>query len=91
MDYYITQDWRTDDKFCRSYSSVLSQRNITDRRSEVTITDTGMDLFWIPDTFTMNAKSTFMQSQVMSTKSLTIKRTTDMSGSHVCQMTSIAR
>lgn len=93
MDYYMTQDWKTDDKFCHSYSRVLSQRNITlgNRQREVTITDTGMNLFWVPDTFTMNAKSTFMQSQVMSTKSLTIKRTTTMEGSQACEMTSIVR
>ena len=93
MDYYMTQEWKTDDTFCQSYSRVLSQRNITlgDSQAEVTITDTGMNLFWVPDTFNLNAKSTFMQSQVMSTKSLTIKRTTGMSGSQVCEMTSIVR
>ena len=93
MDYYMTQSWKTDDNFCRSYTTVLSQRNITlgESRTEVTVTDTGINLFWTPDTFTTNAKSTFMQSQVLPTKSLTIKQATNMNGSNVCEMSYTVR
>ena len=89
----MTEAWRTDEAFCRSYTGLLSQRNISleEAHAEVTITDSGISLFWVPDTFVMNAKSTFMQSQVLPTKSLTIRRTTTMEGTQVCEMTAIAR
>ena len=93
MDYYLTQAWEADAKFCQTYARILSSRNVslTNKNLEATIPDQEISSFWTPDTFMMNAKSTFMQSSVFRTRSLTIQQSTaGANGSQACHMTSIA-
>lgn len=74
MDYYMEQRWIAKDTFCRSYRKSLSKRSMTlsKKVQSVEVTKDYFNLFWIPDTFVTNSKSSFMQSQVLSTQSLEI-------------------
>jgi hypothetical protein len=87
MDYYITLLWDTDKKFCGIYDDILKKKNITLSEQEVTITDNDdIRLFWAPDIFIPQAKDNFMQSQILSTKFMTIRKE-----KNICKMTLISR
>lgn len=87
MDYYMSVSWKAEEGFCTQYTQILSEKNVT-LDKEVTIRgDDDMSLFWVPDIFISNAKSSFMQSQVLSTKFMTIRREDGKS----CDMQLISR
>ena len=92
MDYYMRQSWIAKVDDCRTYRASLKKRNmeLTTSEPSVRVTPQYFSLFWIPDTFVTNAKSSFMQSAVQATQSLEITRI-ERGSETECQMSHLVR
>lgn len=71
----MRQSWKTNTESCKIYLKDLEEKKLALHVGESKkLTDQYFSMFWIPDTFVTNAKSSFMQSSVLSTQSLQVSR-----------------
>ena len=88
MDYYMKQSWKTNTESCKIYLKDLEEKKLALAIGETKqLTNQYFSIFWIPDTFVTNAKSSFMQSSVLNTQSLDVSR---LNGD-VCEITYAVR
>lgn len=93
----MKQTWRTNAAFCSAYRTSLKERhiNLHNVNDSVRVTPEYFELFWMPDTFVSNAKSIFMQSQVLRTQSLSISleasKNESSPGELICAMEYLGR